>query len=145
MHNSMPPWQRTCVAVLLAAAWGCSSGPKTMHVWGTVTYDGQPVPQGTIIFVPIEGTRGPSTGGDFTNGAYDLAAAVGPRSGGTYQVKIQAIARTGKTVPNVFKPGGPPLDLSRNYVPAIYNTQSTLKVTIADDPRQNQFDFHLNR
>jgi hypothetical protein len=129
--------------VLLLLVCGCSSGSRKIPVWGDVTYNGEPVLDGTITFTPIEGTPGPSTGGAIKDGHYEVAGEVGPISGGTYRVAITGTKRTGKKVHNVFQPGAPLRELSENYIPAIYNAQTTLKVTIAASRSANQHDFQL--
>ena len=51
------------LAVLLVFAAGCGRNTGKVSIGGDVSYDGQPVATGTIIFTPVEGTQGPSTGG----------------------------------------------------------------------------------
>ena len=128
---------------LLALCFGC--GSKTIHIEGAVTYDGKPIPEGTIEFLPIEGTSGPSTGGVIKDGQYVLPIDKGLVRGGRYQVLISAFVKSGKTVPNNMVPGGPPMEFSENYIPAKYNSQSTLKVTFSEDSAENTFDFKLQR
>ncbi len=53
-------------AVALLAAAGCGS---SAHLSGNVSYDGQPVENGTITFVPADG-RGPTAGALITQGRY---------------------------------------------------------------------------
>jgi hypothetical protein len=67
---------RGWVAVLAAAcASGCGSSST---VSGEVRYDGQPVQDGMITFLPADG-KGPSVGGPITHGRYTVAGS--PRSG----------------------------------------------------------------
>lgn len=140
----MPVWRPILLAVLVAlAATGCNRGPGLLRIYGTVTVDGQPVEKGTIEFIPIEGTHGPSTGGSITDGKYDVAARLGPLEGGTYQVQITGMRKTGKTTANIFQPGGPPLELEDNFIPAKYNRESTLKATITAETAKDGLDFHL--
>lgn len=63
---------RVAAGFLLAAslAAGCG-GPKAGEVSGTVRYDGKPVEQGSIAFVPADG-NGPSTGGEIADGKYSV-------------------------------------------------------------------------
>ena len=125
----------------LAACCGC--GPKTIHVAGEVTYQGKPVEEGTIELIPVDGTTGPSSGGPIKKGRYEVRDAVGLVQGGTYQVRISALAKTGKTAPNILEPGGPPLELSENYIPPKFNLDSSLRITISSDSTVNTQDFHL--
>ena len=53
---------------------GCGRGPKIGHVNGTVTLDGKPVPNATVIFVPRHAKpRSPSYGWTDDAGRYRLA------------------------------------------------------------------------
>lgn len=128
---------------VLSLCFGC--GPKVIRIGGNVTYDGKPIEAGTIEFIPIEGTAGPSTGAAIKAGRYDCVANAGVAPGGRYQVRISALAKTGKTVPNTFEPGGPPLELSENYIPEAYSSNSTLTAVLSTDSTPNTFDFQLTK
>jgi hypothetical protein len=132
------------LSLLLAAMIlaGCSTGPRRMKVWGSVSYEGKPVNQGTIAFVPIDENGGPSTGASITAGKYEIAEAAGPRAGGTYRIELQAVRATGATEPNPKDPSAP-LAVFEPIFPPKYNSASVLKRTISSDPTQNQFDFRL--
>ena len=71
-----------CVA---QSAVGCGgSGGATVS--GTVTYEGQPVGDGTITFLPADG-KGQPVGGPIVNGRYSLTAV----SPGSKMVQITAV------------------------------------------------------
>jgi len=133
------------IAFLVVLQAGCNSGPRLMAVSGQVTFEGQPIRQGTIEFVPTEGTSGPSTGGKIEDGRYEVAIRRGAREGGVYRVVITALKKSGKTAPNLANPSGPPVDLLENFIPPEYSEQSTLKVRISSRAKENQFDFALRR
>ncbi|MEA1952421.1 MAG: hypothetical protein U9N87_13660 [Planctomycetota bacterium] len=67
---------RTCVAVcgaVVLAIAGCGrDGPSRYEVSGTVTYDGQSVPGGRILFAPdsARGNTGPGSVAEIRNGRY---------------------------------------------------------------------------
>ncbi|MCU0704353.1 MAG: hypothetical protein MUF18_10295 [Fimbriiglobus sp.] len=78
------------LTMVLAAA-GCGpSGPKLVSLSGTVTFKGEPVPAGYVVFTP------PSGGGSvrsvpIRNGRYNTAEIVGAEKGvhpGPNQVRI---------------------------------------------------------
>ena len=133
---------KVLVVAFSAALAGC--GSANMPVWGEITFDGKPLDSGTIEFIPVDGTPGPSTGGTITDGQYDVPQPVGPRPGGTYQVAITAIGPTGRMVPH-------PLDRTKkipemtNIIPADYNRQTSLRITVAPRAADNQHDFHLEK
>ena len=59
------------LAGLVAIAAGCGpSGPERVKVSGTVTFQGSPLKNGTIVFVPAEGTKAPPSGANIENGRY---------------------------------------------------------------------------
>ncbi len=72
---------------------GCGSGGPVMgRVSGTVSYQGKPIPKGSITFVPTDGTR-PSATGTIENGAYTLQTTE-PGDGavvGGYKVAVSDI------------------------------------------------------
>jgi hypothetical protein len=122
-----------CVALLLLAIapLGCGgSGPETYPVSGTVTFDGQPVPDGDILFVPADG-KGLPDPGKIENGEFSFDAKPGPK-----RVEIEASRQTG------------PVDTSMGmaprqpYIPACYNTETTLTAEVTPDG-PNEFDFPL--
>jgi hypothetical protein len=126
---------------VLGLCSGC--GSNRFHISGNVTYNGKSIEDGTIEFVPVEGTAGSTIGAPINEGRYECLQDVSLVRGGRYQVRISALAKTGKTTPNIVVPGGPPLELSQNYIPAKYNSNSTLTVTLASDSATNTFDFQL--
>ena len=127
------------VAVVMA---GCG-GKQRMHAWGDVTFNGQPLPEGTIVFTPTDKTPGPSTGGSIKDGHYDVPAKGGPYAGEGYTVEITAIKESGKLIPNIFGKKLPPMMKLRQYIPAQYNKETTLKVTVSSSASENKFDFQL--
>jgi hypothetical protein len=130
-------------AVLTILATGCNSGPRLSRLYGEVSYQGKPIEKGTIEFVPIDGTQGPSTGGPIVNGRYEVLAAHGAREGGVYQVQITALKKTGKTIANIMDANGPPMELEDNFIPPKYNRESTLKVTVTPEAAGKAINFEL--
>jgi len=77
-----------CVALLAVVCAGCGkSGPTRYDISGKVSYNGMPVPAGTISFDP----EGQETGGGFAsieNGQYDTAKGGRGHLGGQHKVTI---------------------------------------------------------
>ncbi|QDU31205.1 hypothetical protein ETAA8_63580 [Anatilimnocola aggregata] len=70
------------VLVLLGADLvGCEmkSGPPTYKLSGAITFDGQPIPKGMIVFTPdsSKGNSGPQGVAMITDGKYDTSTANG--------------------------------------------------------------------
>jgi hypothetical protein len=134
-----------CLASTLVALGGCSgeTGPKTMRVWGEVTYDGKPVNDGTIDFTSPDGSS--PAQGSIQEGRYDIPAPAGPVAGKTYKVSITALAKTGKTVRNLMPAGDDTMEEYTNTIPPEYNSRSKLEASISDDSSKNEFGFKLDK
>src|SRR5438477_3631922 len=114
LHNSFPPgplWSTSfpslpsvrnafLVASLLALIFVCGCGSRQASVEGDVTYDGQPVGVGRILFLP-ENPKLIKRGGRFENGHYKLAVPEGPPAG-NHKVEIHWLKPTGKKYRNEF-------------------------------------------
>src|SRR5262245_61214826 len=61
---------------LLPLAFGCGTEPKSYRVKGTVTYNEQPVPEGDIHFLSVDGRWG-AEAGKIKDGRYELMAKAG--------------------------------------------------------------------
>jgi hypothetical protein len=130
-----------CLVIFAGLLLGCSaSGPPRAAVSGTVKLNGQPVEEGSIQFIPIEGTRGPGVGSIIKNGQYQIPQATGVIVGKN-RVELRAIKKTGKKIQDPTKPQGVLVDQSGQAFPAEYNDDSTLVRDIkADD---NIFNFDI--
>lgn len=139
---------RTCqlsglwtVALGLAACSGCGSGLTTVQ--GSISFDGEPVQEGSIAFEPLDG-RGPVAGGAIQNGKYNLRcdSAVMP---GTKKVRIIGVRKTGRKIE--VGPPAPPgmmVDEVEHYIPNIYGPESTLTCEFVSG-KVNQHNFDLPR
>lgn len=120
---------------------GCSkqSAPERAMVSGTATYEGKPVEEGTIAFIPIEGTKGPVAGGVVQEGQYKISAANGPVIG-KHRVEILGNRKTGKQMEAV-PPASGTVDEIEQYIPPKYNTTSTLTADIKQGDNTADFDL----
>jgi hypothetical protein len=126
-----------CLGAGLLLAAGCwSSAPS---VEGTIRVEGEPLPKGSIDFLPVEGTTGSGGGVAIQEGKYRIEKGL---TVGKYRVEIQGTRRIpGKKVAH-------PLDFSlidaeEAIVPPEYNRNSTLIREVG--PGRNAFDFDLKR
>ena len=108
---------------------GCSSGSRSYPVKGVVTFDGEPVPNGDIMFVEEDGSIAPDAG-KIVNGKYDMQV-----KGGKKRVEIRA----SKEVPGAKGLMGPALE---DYIPSRYNSRTELSRDVTSQG-PNQFDFKL--
>lgn len=134
--------QWLCLAVLVA---GCSARSATIGLQGDVTYDGVPIGNGKIEFIPVDNTPGAPAGAAILNGRYVLPQIRGVLLNGVYQIRITAGRKTGKRIQNYIVPTDRPIELEENFIPAMYNVQSTLQVRVAEIIDATKADFHIGK
>jgi hypothetical protein len=124
--------------LLMAASIGCgqSSDLDKVVVRGAVTLDGQPISNGELRFIPINGTKGSVSGGPIKDGAY-VAQGRGGVPIGEHRVEIKAYRPATKSGQPTDPEGGP----AEQYLDKRYNEQSTLTAKI-DSSTETQ-DFQL--
>lgn len=121
-------------------ALGCGKGDANRGtVSGAVTLDGKPLEQGSILFTPIEGTKGVVAGGQIQNGQYRFVGATGPAIG-MNRVEIQAMRKNGKMIPKPMGAPGEMVEGSEQAVAARFNSESTLKIEIKPGENTANFD-----
>lgn len=149
MTDSPSTWSGLARPLLLVLAagslWlaGCQRGAKKVEVQGTVTYDSQPIGQGTIALTPIQETRGPQVGGPIEEGKYHLRDKAAPLAGGVYRVEITNIVPSGRKINASGNPAIAPAELMHSTLPDCYNTQSTLILEVPRDVETLKQDFDL--
>ncbi len=139
-------WRMICLVLALVEA-GCSSHPATIGLQGEVSYEGRTVKEGQIEFEPTDGTKGATSAANIVNGRYETSSQWGILPNGVYLVRIVGYRKTGKTERVRGMSGDPPVEnaVKENFIPAIHNSLSTLKVRIADLPDKNRVDFRLGK
>jgi hypothetical protein len=135
-----------CIAFavfMVAGLSGCGrNGLDKVVVSGQVAYRGEPVNNGEILFYPSGDTKGPVSGASIKDGHYE-AVGKGGVPVGTHRVVVRgfrAAARSAKAAATAAKigiEGG----VREQYLPAKYNDQTTLEVTVNSD--QVTHDFQL--
>jgi hypothetical protein len=97
---------------------GCGSGgPQEYQVTGSVTFDGQPVEDGEIIFFPANG-EGVPRAARIENGQFQCRLLEGEK-----QVQITATRESPE-------PASDGLPNYESYIPAMYNTESKLTAEV---------------
>ena len=124
---------------------GCGDRDGGMRVWGEVTYDSRPVPEGTILLMPEAGQKAPTAGGLIKDGRYDMPAKKGPRAGVTYRVSIEAMEKTGKMIEHPLGASLGAYEETRQLIPPEYNTRSNLQITVSKIVSENQKDFVMEK
>ncbi len=129
---------RAMLASLLAG--GCGGDPNGQQpVSGTVLFQGQPLDQGHLLFVPaVSGTT--EAGATIEQGAFDIPQANGLVPG-SYQVKVFSYDQSGAKVQNADIPGDPGNVQFKERIPTRYNTKTELTAEVKSG--RNHFDFKL--
>jgi len=139
-HNRQVIQWTVCLLAVAAIA-GCGEpGRGGLRVAGSVTLDGQPMPAGSVVFVPTG--KGHKAAGEIVAGEFVIDESDGPIPG---QYRVEVYASESSDVPL-----DDPLAYARsaphvpppNPVAARFNTQSTLRETVAADG-ENSFSFQV--
>jgi hypothetical protein len=119
---------------LLAAIAGCSEQADQATVTGTVTLDGQPLAAGEIRFAPADG-QSSTAGATISEGKF--TASVPP---GEKKVQISAPKVTGKKK-MYDTPESPTVDIVQELLPARYNVQTELTISVGNGTQEEKFDL----
>jgi hypothetical protein len=129
------------VIFTILALSGCGGDSGLAIVSGTVFYQGEPVEQGMIRFIPILGTKGPTSGAVIENGTYEARARGGVPLG-THRVEIQAMRLMGETRPKELQGLDSIPEPMEQYLPEKYNTEAELTLTVeSSGPITRNFDL----
>jgi hypothetical protein len=124
------------LALALALLTGCGDSENSRAVvQGSVTYDGQPVDQGGIAFIPLgndAGSQRVRATGHIVDGRYELDRRHGPFPG-KYRVMITWRKKTGKGEQTV------------QALPPKYADTDKSELTRDVEPGSNTIDFDLKK
>lgn len=140
--TSRPSMKRLIAfGLLLLLATGCGKTDSNRgSISGEVKLDGKPLERGSILFTPIDGTKGSVAGGQIEGGQYRLSNDKG-LAVGYNRVEIRAVRKTGKMVQKPLAPRGQMIEESIEAIPPRFNSASTLKTEIK--PGQNTANFEV--
>lgn len=123
---------------LIVSVLGCGSGTATLS--GSATLDGKPIENGSISVSPV-GAPGAQFAGKIENGRYSIDMA--PNAVGEYRVEIRWPKPTGKQIPVEDDPPNT-IEEMKDAVPAKYNDESTLTVTLKSGSNTEDFALTSN-
>lgn len=140
-HSKLCAWWTVagCLAVLLAA--GCNSGPSTVQVSGKVTVDGQPLPKGSLRFIPDAGKGNKlevEPAGTIEGGSYSIFTSGKPGApAGSYKVAVVSEGEIDSTNP------APPKSM---VDPKFSDPQTTtLSVEVSPTAQPGAYDLQLTK
>ena len=132
-----------CLLLLnLVVLFGCGgqTGPERVVLTGTVTYQGEPIPKGSIRFIPTGETKGPNSGSNIQDGTYEAKARGGVVLG-THRVEIRATRPTGESKPKATQHLNEFPEPTEQYLPAKYNDESELTLEVTASERTHNFNL----
>jgi hypothetical protein len=121
-------------AIALLPLGGCN-GSGFVTIGGTVTYDGQPVEKGAIVFLSSD-SKGPTAAALIANGKYTVKVALGRK-----QVRIEGHKIVGRQPCLRNDPASPMIDVTEPTVPAEYGENSRLTAEIRRGMSVLDFDL----
>ena len=129
---------RAIVFVLTSLALAGCGGDELQRqiVYGRVTYNGQKVTGGDILFVPIGATKGPTTGAKINDGEF-RADHRGGVPLGTHQIRVRGFLNELPPTPQ----GGPD-NIVYPTVPEEFYTASTIEISL--DPGADKTERHFD-
>ena len=130
---------RCLFCILLLAISGCGNDSRRQQLEGTVKLDGEPLAEGSIMFIPQSGTSGPSAGGPIKEGRFSIESERGTFAG-KFLVRVTATHKTGRKIRD--PDSGVMIDEEVEIIPARYNRQSELTVDVQEN-EMKPFDFLL--
>jgi hypothetical protein len=137
--RTLPLWFLVSFAAPLLS--GCSDPYAGRYaVSGTVKLEGQPLDDGSIMFVPLDG-QDTRSGAGITNGEYNLPRQHGLKPG---WYLVQLTSGDGKTPAREEDIGGPSSTniVSVDRIPPEWNVESKQKKEVTSSG-PNQFDFDI--
>lgn len=115
--------------LLITLATGCGGDGK-ISVTGSVSWNGEPIEKGHVIFTPVDPTIGPDAS-TIENGTFAFRSATGEK-----RVEIFADRPVGEPDPVMQ------LQRFEQFIPTRYNELTELTATVASGA-DNQFQFDL--
>lgn len=143
----MKHFPHAAAATLLLCLAGCAQSPPALvSVYGYIYLDKEPLDHGDIALVPIEGASGAPLDAEVTDGYYTFADGMRPIVNGKYRVEISRHATELHLDEAALKdPDLLAQKMRAHQVPAKYNSQSELAVTITAASANEPLNFHLAR
>lgn len=118
------------ITLTLLGASGCGEGgPPRASVQGTITWEGTPIEDGKISFIPQNG--GPEVTAKIIGGKYELPKIEGPVIG-TNLIAILGLRNLGPQEAGPPHPPGTMIETTQQFIPTEYNNSSKLTVEIQD-------------
>jgi hypothetical protein len=140
MNRFRPFLGLLCGCAVAAGLAGCGGGPRRYGASGVVKWQGRPLDQGAITFLPLDPAQGSSGGALIKDGRYSIPARQGLLPG---RYKVTVSSADPRKAPDPDAPPGPAGPLPKDRVKPKYNSQTELTAEVrAEGP--NTFDFEVD-
>ena len=131
--------QRLSGLALILCTMVCGCGGKACSVSGKVLWNGNPVPEGRIALRPKAAKLDHTVQAVIENGEFNFVRQQGVVTG-TYDVVITARRKTGQTI-DPEEGSEEAVERYEQYLPAKYNTKTTLVEEISGDVEDLVFEL----
>lgn len=129
-------WQQAVgLAVLFVFTLAGCSGSSLGTLNGTVTWNGEPLKEGTVNFIPTDGTSSTASA-PIKDGRFTVQL---PPS--KMKLQFSAPKPTGKKKKMYDTPDSPEIEIVDELLPAKYTTDSQITVTIKGGTQDEKFDL----
>ena len=120
-----------CLLIASCTA-GCAKGPAVGDVSGTVTVNGQPLKEGSIRFIPVDGGA-PASGGTIHDGRFEAQVPVAKQ-------RVEIVANV---IDEVKTPPNATADqiVMKKVVPDRYGTGSELTLDVKPGVNESAFEL----
>lgn len=125
---------------LAGLASGCADPLGRQPLSGSVVLKGEPLEQGSILFLPTSGDQGHSTGAMIQNGTFAVPRDKGLVPG-VYRVVLSSQEDTGKIIPSTG-PGVPARPILRERIPKSHTSEGDTRVEVISGGK-NHFEFRF--
>jgi hypothetical protein len=123
---------------------GCSrSGLQKAEVSGSVSLNGVAIEEGSIQFIPVDGTTGPGAGGVIKNGKYRIERENGVTVGKN-RVELRAFGPSGKKIQDPTALPGVMTESRVQVFPPEFNDESTVIKEIKTGSNTIDFDIRTD-
>lgn len=131
-------------AVVCFVSGGCGGGLDKVVVDGDVSYQGEPVVNGEILFYPSGATQGPVSGASIKDGHYE-AVGKGGVPVGTHRVEIRGFRAAGLSKSQAAAATHAEMEggIREQYLPKKFNEETTLEATVPGETSRTTINFTL--
>ncbi len=125
--------------VLLSAGCGKTDSQGRLAVTGTVTFQGKPLDQGTILFTPLDPKAGAPAGATIKDGKFAIDAQKG-LAPGKYRVGISSPEAGAKPAPEMPGESGPP---AADRIPPDWRGETSKQEIVVEKGGKTDFPFDI--